>query len=72
VPEGKVAKNRMHIDIRVCGEPPWDPVERTQLVRAKATELAGVGGSVIREETYGGEFGHIVMKDPEGNEFCVA
>ena len=24
VPEGKTAKNRMHIDIRVAGEPPWD------------------------------------------------
>ena len=24
VPEGKTAKNRMHIDIRVAGKPPWD------------------------------------------------
>jgi len=24
VPEAKTAKNRMHIDIRVAGEPPWD------------------------------------------------
>jgi len=24
VPEAKTAKNRMHIDIRVMGEPPWD------------------------------------------------
>src|SRR5262249_20124264 len=24
VPEGKTAKNRMHIDIRVAGEGPWD------------------------------------------------
>ncbi len=33
VPEGKTAKNRVHIDIRVAGEPPWDPVERERLVR---------------------------------------
>jgi hypothetical protein len=27
----------------------------------------------VREETYGGpELGHVVMLDPEGNEFCVA
>ena len=72
VPEGKTAKNRMHIDLRVAGEPPWDPVERERLVRTKAAELAGVGATVVREETYGDEFGHIVMLDPEGNEFCVA
>src|SRR4028118_743892 len=30
VPEGKTAKNRMHIDIRVAGEPPWDKAEREQ------------------------------------------
>ena len=24
VPEPKTSKNRMHIDVRVAGEPPWD------------------------------------------------
>ena len=24
------------------------------------------------EERYDGDFGHVVMLDPEGNEFCVA
>ena len=33
VPEGKTAKNRMHIDIRVAGEPPWDLAERERLIR---------------------------------------
>ena len=28
VPEHKTAKNRMHIDIRVAREPPWDMAER--------------------------------------------
>lgn len=36
VPEGKTAKNRMHIDIRVAGEPPWDMAVREQLIRARA------------------------------------
>jgi len=26
----------------------------------------------VREESYGEQFGHIVMLDPEDNEFCVA
>jgi hypothetical protein len=72
VPEGKTAKNRMHIDIRVAGEPPWDMAERSQLIRAKAAELVTAGATVAREEPDGEYLGHIVMLDPEGNEFCVA
>jgi hypothetical protein len=72
VPEGKTAKNRMHIDIRVAGEPPWDMAEREQLIRAKSAELVTTGATAVREESYGEHLGHIVMLDPEGNEFCVA
>ena len=72
VPEPKVAKNRLHIDIRVAGEPPWDMAEREQLIRAKAATLVAAGASIVREELYDSQLGHIVMLDPEGNEFCVA
>ncbi len=72
VPEGKTAKNRMHIDIRVAGEPPWDMAEREQLIRAKVAELVAAGATALREESYGEYLGHVVMLDPEGNEFCVA
>lgn len=72
VPEGKTAKNRMHIDIRVAGEGPWDMAERERLIRAKVPELVAAGGSVVREESYGDVLDHVVMRDPEDNEFCVA
>ena len=72
VPEGKTAKNRMHIDIRVAGEPPWDLTERSQLIRSKVAELVGAGASYVREESYDDQLGHVVLLDPEGNEFCVA
>jgi hypothetical protein len=72
VPEGKTAKNRKHIDIRVAGEPPWDMAEREQLIRAKVAALITGGASTVREEFYGEHLGHVVMLDPEGNEFCVA
>jgi predicted enzyme related to lactoylglutathione lyase len=72
VPEGKTVKNRVHIDIRVAGEEPWDMVEREQLIRAKVPELQAAGAAVVREEFYGQALGHVVMQDPEGNEFCVA
>jgi predicted enzyme related to lactoylglutathione lyase len=72
VPEGKTVKNRMHIDIRVAGEPPWDMAERAQLIHAKVQDLVADGATLVREERYGEELGHVVMLDPEGNEFCVA
>jgi glyoxalase superfamily protein len=62
----------MHIDIRVAGEPPWDLAERARLIRAKAAELAAAGASVVAEESGGEHLDHVVMLDPEGNEFCVA
>jgi len=66
VPEPKVAKNRLHIDVRVGrdGSPAqvWDRVE------AKVAQLVGAGASVL---TVAGTH-HVVLADPEGNEFCVA
>jgi len=63
VPEPKVAKNRLHIDVRVGkhGEP-WPRI------LAKVAELRAIGGRV--HTTVDGH--HVVMADPEGNEFCVA
>jgi hypothetical protein len=72
VPEVKTTKNRVHIDIRVAGEPPWDPAERERLVKAKVAELVAAGATEIRTQRYDDQFGHVVMLDPEGNEFCVA
>ena len=60
VPEPKVAKNRLHLDVRVPGG--W------AAVRAKVTELEQAGAVVLA--TFGEH--HVVMADPEGNEFCVA
>lgn len=62
----------MNIDIRVAGEPPWDLAERKQLIRSRAAELVLAGSTTVREESYGEHLGHVVLLDPEGNEFCVA
>lgn len=72
VPEPKTAKNRMHIDVRVAGETPWDMAERERLIPDKVTALVAAGATTVREEHYGADLGHIVTLDPEGNEFCVA
>ena len=72
VPEPKTSKNRMHIDVRVAGEGPWDMAERERLIRERVPVLVAAGAQVVREESYGAHLGHVVMTDPEGNEFCVA
>lgn len=77
VPEPKTSKNRFHLDLRVAGEPPWDWTERAGLIRAKVAELLDLGATQVREEEYADDeghtiLGHVVMLDPEGNEFCVA
>ncbi|MFJ8623583.1 VOC family protein [Kitasatospora sp. NPDC093550] len=66
VPEPKTAKNRLHIDIRVPGH--GGVGERWARIRAESERLVAAGGSVLEEF----EGHHIVMADPEGNEFCVA
>ncbi|MGW7096172.1 VOC family protein [Streptomyces sp. NPDC054874] len=66
VPEPKTAKNRLHIDVRVAGH--GTPAERWARVRAEAARLVAAGGSVLAEA----DEHHVVMADPEGNEFCVA
>jgi Glyoxalase-like domain len=72
VPEGKTAKNRMHIDIRVAGGRLVDRDVREQWIRAKTAELVAIGATTVREDSFDGVLSHIVMLDPEGNEFCVA
>jgi hypothetical protein len=66
VPEPKTAKNRLHIDIRVPGQ--GSPDERWARIKAESERLLKAGGSRLKEF----EGHHVVMADPEGNEFCVA
>ncbi|TDC89531.1 VOC family protein [Saccharopolyspora aridisoli] len=65
VPEPKTAKNRLHIDIRVPGH--RTDVERGARARAGADRLRAAGATAL--DTADGH--HVVMADPEGNEFCV-
>ncbi|MBV7668490.1 VOC family protein [Streptomyces halstedii] len=65
VPEPKVAKNRLHIDVRVPGH--GSPDERWARIEAESARLVAAGGTVL--ERFDGH--HVTMADPEGNEFCV-
>ncbi|SHN21429.1 VOC family protein [Actinacidiphila paucisporea] len=66
VPEPKTAKNRLHLDIRVPGH--GTAAERWQRIEAEAHRLVLAGALVLARF----EGHHVVMADPEGNEFCVA
>ena len=71
VPEDKVAKNRLHLDVQAGGgrHIPFDV--RWPRVMAVVEKLVGAGGTVVALHTNGDEPDHVVMADPEGNEFCV-
>jgi hypothetical protein len=59
VPEGKIVKNRVHLDIM--------PNDRTQ-----DEEIAGLirlGATIVSDRRP--DVGWVIMADPEGNEFCV-
>jgi Glyoxalase-like domain len=72
VPEGKVVKNRLHLDIRVSDR--GAPLkERRASVDAEVERLRGLGATVMRVLAEPGldHYG-VTMHDPEANEFCVA
>jgi hypothetical protein len=60
VPEAKQVKNRLHIDLHVGPDARDDEVERLRSLGATALEEVKDRGSH-----------HVIMADPEGNEFCV-
>jgi hypothetical protein len=71
VPEGKVAKNRMHLDLSVGGGEDVPLEERKVRVHAEVERLKTLGADDHRGAIeQDGEF-WVRMNDPEGNEFCV-
>jgi hypothetical protein len=72
VPDAKVVKNRLHLDIHASGER-TDPIEtRRKRVDAEATRLAGLGATITGALSADGLDHYAVgMKDPEGNEFDI-
>ena len=71
VPEGKVVKNRVHLDLTVTGGRSEPLDERVAKVDAEVKRLVAAGASVFRVNEGPNHYG-VVMQDPEGNEFCVS
>lgn len=71
VPEDKAAKNRVHLDVRAAPGRQGD--DRMAALEAACERLVALGAARgERFEPDGGmSAGHISMRDPEGNEFCL-
>ncbi|NAZ85367.1 VOC family protein [Kineococcus indalonis] len=71
VPEGKVVKNRLHLDVRAA--PGARGQERMAALEAECARLVALGAQRVRrhEPAPPMSAGFIVMTDPEGNEFCL-
>jgi predicted enzyme related to lactoylglutathione lyase len=61
VPEGKVAKNRVHLDLQ-----PTDCSRDEQVDRAQE-----LGATIVEDHRKDDGTGWVTMADPEGNEFCI-
>ena len=57
VPEGKVTKNRLHLDLRSAGP-----------LAEEVARLTRLGANVEDDQP---NVDLIVLRDPEGNEFCL-
>ncbi|MFI7645540.1 VOC family protein [Micromonospora sp. NPDC049460] len=71
VPEGKQAKNRVHLDVRAA--PGLQGDARMAALEAEAERLVSRGATRLQRHEPAPPLGagHIVMADPEGNEFCL-
>ncbi|WP_141577975.1 VOC family protein [Actinomadura sp. WMMA1423] len=71
VPEGKQVKNRVHLDVR--GAPGLEGDARMAALETEAERLAARGATRVQRHDPKPplDAGHILMTDPEGNEFCL-
>lgn len=59
VPDRKIVKNRIHLDVIPRGRSQQEEIAR----------LVRLGASVVDDQPV--DVGWVVLADPEGNEFCV-
>jgi hypothetical protein len=75
VPETKAGKNRLHLDLYPTGRDDALPLRpRIDAAEAKVSELVDLGAAVERRTQCDDpqDPSYVVMRDPEGNEFCVS
>lgn len=68
VPEGKVVKNRLHLDLNVGGGRSTPLEERRRRINTEVDRMVQIGARKSRVVEERGEY-FVNMLDPEGNEF---
>ncbi len=71
VPEDKVVKNRVHLDVGLPGGGERGAGPDRDAIRARSVELQALGARHVQEFDADAQGFWIVMQDPEGNEFCL-
>ena len=71
VPEGKSAKNRVHLDVRTA--PGLQGEERMAALEAECERLVALGATRLQRHEPAPPLSHgfLVLADPEGNELCL-
>jgi hypothetical protein len=71
VPEGKSAKNRVHLDVRAA--PGLTGDERMAALERECARLVSLGATRLgrHEPDPPMQSGPVIVADPEGNEFCL-
>ncbi|KQW53111.1 glyoxalase [Nocardioides sp. Root1257] len=71
VPEDKIVKNRVHLDVRAA--PGLEGDDRMAALEAECERLVALGATRLERSEPAPPMsgGFIVMQDPEGNEFCL-
>ena len=70
VPEVKVVKNRVHLDVAVGGGRQTPIDERRRRIDSEAIRAVSLGARELYRQDERNEY-HITLHDPEGNEFCL-
>jgi hypothetical protein len=71
VPEQKTAKNRLHLDLQASGGRHLPADIRRRRITGVVESLTAIGARTIHDHFEGPHLDHVVLADPEGNEFCV-
>ena len=61
VPEGKTAKNRVHLDLQ--------PTDRSR--DEQVDQALSLGATLVGDHRNDDGTGWVTLADPEGNEFCI-
>jgi Glyoxalase-like domain len=72
VPDPKVVKNRLHLDLCASGGRAVPMATRRRRVDAEARRLTSLGATMVKVlDTEGLDHYAVAMHDPEGNEFDI-